>query len=184
MNETLQTIRNRRSIRSYLPEQIKQEDLDLIIESAIYAPSGHNDQPWHFTIIQNKDTINYINQKSKEYLKSAPFEWMQTIGHNPNTILSYNAPTLIIISGDQNASSPKTDCCAAIQNILLAAESLNIGSTWIGLMKYFLETPDEAKKVGVPDNYKAYYCVALGYKANTHTTYVPKRKTDVVTYLL
>lgn len=55
MNEVLKAIRNRRSVRTYLPTQIKQEDLDLIIESGIYAPSGHNDQPWHFTVIQNKE---------------------------------------------------------------------------------------------------------------------------------
>lgn len=57
MNEVLNAIRNRRSVRTYLSTQIKQEDLDLIIESDIYAPSGNNDQPWHFTVIQNKEMI-------------------------------------------------------------------------------------------------------------------------------
>ena len=118
MNETLQTIKNRRSTRSFLPEQIKKEALDLIIESGIYAPPGHNDQGWHFTVVQDKDTLSYINQTAKEYLKNSPVEWMRNIAHNPKTILSYDAPTLIIVSGDQNASSPKTDCCAAIENML------------------------------------------------------------------
>lgn len=146
MNEVLKTIRNRRSVRTYLPTQITQEDLDLIIESGIYAPSGHNDQPWHFTIIQNKEILKHINDKSKELMAQSEISWIKNMGSNPKVNLIYDAPTLIIVSGNKNALSPKVDCSAAIQNMLLAAESLNIGSVWIGLITFFLKSEDEAKK--------------------------------------
>ncbi|MBU3178504.1 nitroreductase family protein [Clostridium estertheticum] len=68
MNEVLKTIKNRRSVRSYFSEQTKQEELDLIIESGIYAPSGNNDQPWHFTVIQNKENINVHLKQVISYL--------------------------------------------------------------------------------------------------------------------
>ena len=55
MNQTIDTIKNRRSVRNYRSEQIKDEELEIILETAIYAPTGHNDQPWHFTIVQNQD---------------------------------------------------------------------------------------------------------------------------------
>lgn len=183
MNEILKTIKNRRSIRSYLPTQIKQDDLNLIIEAGIYAPSGHNDQPWHFTVIQNKKIIQHINDKSKELMAGSETEWVKNMGSNPKTDLTYNAPTLIIVSGNKSALSPKTDCSAAIQNMLLAAESLNIGSVWIGLITFFFRLEDEVKKLGVPEGYEPYYGVALGYKSITKEMIAPKRNLNVVNYI-
>lgn len=183
MNEVLKAIRNRRSVRTYLPTQIKQEDLDLIIESGIYAPSGHNDQPWHFTVIQNKEILKHINDKSKELMAQSEISWIKNMGSNPKVNLIYDAPTLIIVSGNKSALSPKVDCSAAIQNMLLAAESLNIGSVWIGLITFFLKLEDEAKKLGIPEGYEAYYGVALGYKSLNKELIAPKRKLNVVNYI-
>lgn len=69
LNEVLESIKNRRSIRSYLPEQIKDDELEIILESAVYAPTAHNDQPWHFTVIQNKKFIDMMDSESKKILK-------------------------------------------------------------------------------------------------------------------
>lgn len=183
MNEVLNTIKNRRSVRSYLPDQLKQEELDLILEAASYAPSGHNDQAWHFTVIQNKDLINYISDKSKEVLANSSIGWMKNMGLNPTINLAYDAPTLVIVSGNKSASSPKVDCSAAIENMLLAAESLNIGSVWIGLMTFFFKLEDEMKKLGVPEGYEAYYGIALGYKTSATPAVAPKRKANAVNYI-
>ena len=151
MNEVLNVIKNRRSIRKYLPAQIKEEDLKLIIESAIYAPSAHNDQPWHFTVIQNKDLIKKINDKSKELMVESKVDWMRKMALNQDINLTYNAPTLIIVSGNKTATAPLVDCSAAIQNMLLSAESIGIGSVWLGLIKSFFKLKDEVKKLGIPD---------------------------------
>ena len=161
MNEVLKTIKNRRSVREYLPTQLKQEDLDSIIEAAIYAPTAHNDQPWHFTVIQNKELICYISDKSKELLAKSEIEWMRNMGTNPKINLLYNAPTLIIVSGNKTAVSPEVDCSAAIQNMVLAAESLNIGSVWVGLIRAFFTLEDEVKKLGIPKGYEPYYGVPM-----------------------
>ncbi|MDR3594482.1 nitroreductase family protein [Clostridium sp.] len=184
MNEILKVIKRRRSIRSYLPTQLKQEDLELIIEAGVYAPSGHNDQPWHFTVIQNKGVIQYISDKAKELMLESNVDWMKKMGANPNINLAHNAPTLIIVSGNKSALSPKTDCSAAIQNMLLASESLNIGSVWLGLINFFFKLDDELKKLGVPDGYESYYGVALGYKSTEKELISPKRNLNVVNYVL
>lgn len=55
MNETLQTIKARRSVRAYTEQQVSAEDLNLILEAATYAPSGMHLETWHFTAIQNKE---------------------------------------------------------------------------------------------------------------------------------
>lgn len=65
MNETLQTIKARRSVRAYTEQQVFVEDLNLILEAATYAPSGMHLETWHFTAIQNKEVLEELNDKIK-----------------------------------------------------------------------------------------------------------------------
>ena len=183
MNEVLKTLKYRRSIRSYLPDQIPDEDLQTILEAGIYAPTAHNDQPWHFTVIQNKEKLQYISDKSKELMATSEIEWIKNMGLNAKVNILYNAPTLIIVSGKKDAVAPKVDCSAAIENMLIAAESLNIGSVWLGLVTFFFQLQDELKKLGIPEGYEPYYGVAFGYKANEKNPTAPKRNLDVINYI-
>jgi nitroreductase len=183
MNPMLDIIKNRRSTRGYEPEQIKQSDLDLLLEAAIYAPSAHNDQPWHFTVIQNKELLEDINTKSKQGLSKSTIDWRKEVGNNPKANLMYHAPTLIIVSGRKDAVAPMIDCSAAIQNMLLMAESLGLGSVWLGLIREYFTDPESLKKLKIPAGYDPYYGVALGYKKNKNKVTAPQRTTDVVTYL-
>ncbi len=65
MNETIKTILSKRSIRAYKQEQIKDENLQLILNAGLFAPSAMNQQSWHFTAVQNKETLQKINQVAK-----------------------------------------------------------------------------------------------------------------------
>ena len=182
MNEVLETIKSRRSIRKYLPEQIKDEELDMILESAIYAPTGHNDQPWHFTVIQNKELIDEMSAESKKLMAESPVDWMAKMGKAEHLHLFYNAPTVVVVSGKKDTVSPFADCCAAIQNMLITAESLDIGSCWIGLVKFFFNDPQNVEKLNLPENYEPYYAVCLGYKGSSSNV-APERNIDVVNYI-
>ena len=176
MNEVLKAIANRRSIRKYKSEQIKDEELNLIIEAGLQAPSGHNDQPWFFTVIQNKELIKEINEKSKEGLKNSGIEWMVNMGSNPSLDLFYGAPTVIAVAVRKDAVTPLADEGAAIQNILIAAESLGIGSCWIGLTTPYFGAKENIEKLGIPEGYEPHYTVTLGYKAEGLNLSAPKRK--------
>lgn len=182
MNQILNTIKNRRSIRKYLPEQINDEEVEKILEAAIYAPTGHNDQPWHFTVIQNKELIDEMNVKCKEAMATLPIDWIAKMGKSENLHIFYDAPTVIVVSGKKEATSPFADCCAAIQNMLLAAESIDIGSCWIGLARFFYENPENLKKLNIPEGYEPHYSVSFGYK-NSSPNKAPKRNRDVVNYV-
>lgn len=182
MNIVMETIKNRRSIRKYLPEQIKDEELNTIIEAGIYAPTAHNEQPWHFTIVQNKELIDHISAKSKEFMAICDVDWIAKMGSNEKLHLFYNAPTVIVVSGKDESYSSLTDCSAAIQNMMLAAESLNIGSCWIGLVSFFFEQKEEMKKLDIPEGYTPFYAVTFGYKKATPSR-TPERNKDVVTYI-
>lgn len=183
MNEVINTIKSRRSIRRFEEEQIKQEEIDIIIEAAIFAPSGHNTQPWHFTVIQNKEVIKHISDTSKEVMAVSEEEWIKKLGLKESFDVTYNAPTLMIVSGRRDALTWQADCAAAIQNMLLAAESLNIGSVWLGFAVCCFEKEGEAEKIQIPEGYEPYYGVAFGYKAKDKKFIAPRRKLDVVNYI-
>lgn len=183
MNEVLNVIKSRRSVRKYCHEQISEESLNLIIEAGVYAPTAHNEQPWHFTVIQNQEMLQHINKKVRELMAKSDVEWIQRIGSNPKFQVTYNAPTLIIVSGRKDAMAWRADCAAAIQNMLIAAESMNIGSVWLGLMRFLFQEEREFSKLGIPEGYQPYYGVALGFKANEKEQAVPERNLDVVNYI-
>lgn len=183
MNEVLKAIKSRRSVRAYKQQQIKQEELELIIEAGIYAPTGHNQQPWHFTVIQNPDLIGFINEKSKEIMAKVEIDWIKNLGSKPEIDITYKAPTLIIVSGRKDSISSRTDCTAAVQNMLIAAESLNIGSVWLGFAAFFFKLDNEVRKLGIPEGYEPYHVIAFGYKAAEKEQAAPKRNYDVVNYI-
>ncbi|MDF2500373.1 MAG: nitroreductase [Anaerosporomusa subterranea] len=193
----LDIIKRRRSIRKYMPEQIKDAELAAILEAAAYAPSGHNSQPWHFTVVQNKELIDSISNNAKQVMITSPLEKAQRLGSSENYHLLHNAPTVIIVSGDTEAKSPLelphhafgsytplADCAAAIENMLLAAESIGLGSCWVGLVNYFFILGDEVAKLGIPAQYQPLFAVCLGYKDPALVGAVAaKRKADCVNYI-
>jgi len=183
MNKVLETIKKRRSIRKYLPGQIKQEELDVIIEAGIYAPTARRDEPWYFTVIQNKELIDEMSEKTKEQMAKTDNEWLTDKGNDKEYHLFYHAPTVILISGRESAFAPLIDCSAATQNMLLAAESLGIGSCWIGLIRFLFIDETEMKKFRIPEGYKPFYAICLGYKDLEEESPIPERKRDVVNYM-
>ncbi|MFP4164559.1 MAG: nitroreductase family protein [Chitinispirillaceae bacterium] len=182
MNETLQVIKSRRSIREYKPEQIKQEELDLIIEAGIHAPTGHNMQPWHFTVIQDRKVIEHLNAVSKKVMSTMEIEWIRKAGENPGYDISYKAPTVVVVSGKKDWITSRIDCCAAVENMLIAAESLDIGSVWLGFAMFAFQMEGEVEKISVPEGYEPYYAFTLGYKARDSQPAAPTRNYDVVNY--
>ncbi|HHY75907.1 MAG TPA: nitroreductase family protein [Firmicutes bacterium] len=184
MNETLEVIKRRRSIRKYKPEQIPDADLQAIMEAAIWAPSAINQQRWHFTVIQNKDLLNEITELAREVMKSGP-EFFAKRAQDPNFSPFFHAPTVIVISGDAGARFIQLDCALAAQNILIAAESLGIGSCIMTSPEFFFSTEKGQallKRLGVPEGYKHICTVTLGYMEGERPEPKPRRE-NTVTYL-
>lgn len=159
-------IKTRRSVRSYLDQPINKVDIDKIIESAIWTPSGKNGQPWKFKVITDKGLIGQISEMST-YGK-----WM------------INAPCFICVFLDKEQSfdyiKDVQSCGAAIQNIMLCAHSLGIGSCWIGQI---LEKSDQLTKLLKLDKNKneLMAIITLGYKASRALN--PGRR-DINSFLL
>ena len=182
MNEIIQNILDRRSVRVYSDEQIKQEDLELVLKAGLFSPSACNSQPWHFTVVQNKEIIDTLNVESKKLLVNGKDEYFKEMGKNEKYNIFYHAPTVIVISGEKATLVPEIDCSAATQNMLLAAESLNIGTCWIGLVTYLFKGPNAQeyyKMLEIPEGYEPYYAITLGYKKFPNPKPQPRRENTV-----
>lgn len=185
MNETLKVIKTRRSTRKFKEEQIKDTELQPIIEAGLYAPSGHNQQSWNFTVIQNKEIIDELNVQAKEVAKSFPDEMIQKMANNDKFHIFYGAPTVIVISGKDDAMTPQADCGAATQNMLLAAESLDIGGCWNGFVGFLFNSKkgiEYKEKLDISEGFTPYYAVALGYK-DVKLSNAPERRENTVQYI-
>ena len=92
MNETLQTIKARRSVRAYMEQQVSAEDLNLILEAATYAPNGMHLETWHFTAIQNKEVLKELNDKIKGAFAKSDDPHTRERGHSQTYCCYYHAP--------------------------------------------------------------------------------------------
>jgi nitroreductase len=184
VNETLKSIKNRRSIRKYKAEQISDAEIQTIMEAAIHAPSAMNQQKWHFSVIQNRETLAKMAEMIRQNLLKSPIEFFVERAKNPDYNVFYSAPTVVIITADEKAHFTEFDCGAAAENIALAAESLNIGSCIIGMASFLFES-DKAgeikKELGIPEGYKFIISVALGYKDVKPP--VPPKNKDAIIYV-
>lgn len=182
MNKIIDTIKSRRSVRKFKEDKIKEEELLAILDAAIHAPSGHNDQPWHFTVIENKEMLERINMEAKEEMIKSEEEWICKIGKSSRNIL-HDAPTLIIVSGRSDTYSPLIDASAATENLMIAATSLNIGTCWVGLVNYFFKNLENIELLGIKEGYQPFYAIAVGYIKEGYEAPKINRNKDVVNYI-
>jgi nitroreductase len=179
MNELMKVIKNRRSIRSFKPEQIADAEIAAIVEAGTYAPSGRGDQSWQFTVVQNTLLLHEISEAVKRMYASLDNPFLQSQGKSEKYHLYYHAPTVIIVSGSKDALLPKLDCAVCVQNMLLAAESLHIGSCWISgidLIAASAEGRPVLEKLNIPDGYEPYFQVALGYQKGETPQAAPRKE--------
>ena len=138
MNETLIVIKTRKSVRKYKKDQLTHEEVEKIVNAGMEAPSGHNSQPVYYTVIQNRALLDKIDEITKGEMEKSEVDWIQKFGAHPRYKVLHNAPTVIFVSTKDVCYSPVEDASAAIENMLLAATSMGIGSVWIGLINHFL----------------------------------------------
>jgi nitroreductase len=165
-NQVVDCIMSRRSIRAYKPEQIKDEELKTILECAINAPSARNSQPWEVRVMQNKEAIENLNKEViADMIEKRPEAKERFADENASVF--FHAPTLLVVAYDTTQYWGQSDCGMLVQNILLAAESMNIGSCAVGCCRDYINSPkaaDFVKSLNLPENYVVYLTVTLGYK--------------------
>jgi nitroreductase len=155
------------------------------MECAILAPNAMNQQKWCFSVIQNKDFLEKMVNITKENMINSGVEFLASRAKDPNFSPYFNAPTVIFVMVEEKTRFSQIDAALAAQNILIAAESYNIGSH-IMTSTEFLFTSGKGKAIteetGIPDGYTHVCAIALGYKEGETPVARPRNK-DVITYI-
>jgi len=172
-------IKTRRSIRKYLPEELDQNLIHELIETTAYAPTGHNYNAVHFTLIDKKEELELFRDKVYEAIKKAGeaktllprFQFLYAIQkvweNNGVDVIFRDAPHLLIASAPKKNSSPLPDCLIALSYFELLANSHDIGTLWNGMLTWVLNDidPSIADLIGIPKDYTVGYGMVFGKSA-------------------
>jgi nitroreductase len=147
-------VKNRRSIRSWKKAKINNEIFEELVETAKYAPSSCNRQPWHFVVTGSKEKLDLIcTVKGQKFLKNAPYCILVLINKNAWS----REDSYKYFSG--------LDAGAAIQNLLLKAEDLGLGACWVNWEPASISRIEDEKikkSFDIPKNYEIISLIAIG----------------------
>jgi nitroreductase len=162
--DTLETIKNRRSIRKFKADPVDDQTLEKVLEAARLAPSWSNVQACKYIVVRNPET---------RVLLADAIQAHPSLGSNPAANGIRNAPVVIVALAEKGLSGyfngqPATDkgdswymldTGIAMQNLVLAAAALGLGTVHVGLF----DTRKVTAILGVPDNYHVVEMTPLGY---------------------
>lgn len=147
MNEVLETIRRRRSVRRYSPEPLPGDVLAAIVEAGRQAPCGGNNRTTHFMVITDQEALEELRRLAmQEFARMEVTE--DTYRSLKKAILSsqkgsyvydYHAPVLVVTANRAGYRNAMADCSCALENMMLAAASLDVGSCWINQLHWLDE---------------------------------------------
>ena len=171
---TFENIITRRSTRKYLDKEVSQELLEKIIETGRYAPSGGNSQSNHFIVIQNKQIIDrLVKMVEKAFSKMEITENMYrslqnsiNLSKKGGYVFSYNAPVLIIVANKRDYGNNQADCAIALENMMLEANELDLGSCYINQLKWLNENQkilSYLQSLGMNEDERVYGSLIVGY---------------------
>ena len=188
MNDTLQSIHRRHSVRMFTEQQVREEDLDAILDAANRAPSAHNQQSWRFIVLRGQKKhglAELVSHRANDFPRPSSI----LLRMAARSILS--APLIVAVANTGELIRHGSDLfqvdkesardffrtmeiqssAAAVENLLLAATSLGIGSVWLGIL--FLMKEEVLHFLGEPAG-EFMAVVPLGYPART--TEGPKKR--------
>ena len=159
-NETMQSIMARRSYKVFDSRPIDDEALETIVTAGLYAPTGMNRQPWHFTVIKSKEGLERFGE-ARRSLPLPP-------GMPPQAAAAFgdpmrNAPVMIIVSAKEEGTAYE-DCCLAMENMFIAAASLGIMSGWDhATVRDVFEHDPELRAEFIPEGNRIFAAAFFGY---------------------
>ena len=156
MKTAIEAMHSRRSIRAYTAQPVDRTIIEEIVDCARLAPTAMNDQPWEFVVITEKSSLARIPP---------------LLGHAE---FIANAAFCVLVLARQSACAVE-DCCAATENLLLAAEAHGLGACWVaGAPQPY--APAVAKAFGAPADLALISIVSVGHPAESPS--IEKRPLD------
>ncbi len=174
--ETLEAINKRKSIRAYKDEQITKEELDAIVGVANKAP---NAGPFQVTVIQDKEFLDEINKKTKEFMLSCE-GFMRERASIPGYEPLYGAPTLIVISAPEGPFT-QINVAASATTMILAATDLGLATCYVvSSMATLTQLKD---KLNLPEGFEPVSGILVGYEAPSDIPSPEREIPDNINYI-
>ena len=175
--EALEAIMTRRSTRNYKPEPVEKEKIDRILDAGRQAPSGGNNQTSHFFVIRNREVLARLTAMVEKAFAGmeitentyASMKHSIQASRKGGYVFCYNAPVLIVAANRRDYGNNIADCACAIENLMVAANALDLGSCWINQLKWLNEEPeivDYLRGLGLEEDERVYGAVTIGYPAS------------------
>ena len=187
--EAMEAILTRRSTRNYLPDPVEPEKLEKVLEAGRQAPSGVNNQTSHFLVIRSREVLDRLigmTESAFARMEADENTYASTkraiaASKKGGYVFCYNAPVLIAVANRENYGNNIADCACAIENMMVAANALDLGSFWINQLKWLNAEPEIVeylRSLGMKEGERVYGAVILGYPATE--TGLPNRNLMVL----
>ncbi len=168
MNEVLQAIASRSSTRKYQEKPLTKEQIELLLQAGLQAPTARNQQEIHICVVNRNDAIlEEIEAVKREFIVKIAGEKAKESLQNTLDNFYFNAPTIFIVSADKDFRWSKVDAGICVENMAIAAEAMGLGSLIIGSIYDALYGEKKeyfAQKLHFPENYEFAIALAVGYK--------------------
>lgn len=175
--EAFDAIFTRRSTRKYSDVVPEKGLIEKVIEAGRFAPSGGNSQTTHFLVITDAEILKELawvvqTAFAKMELREDLYQSLKnsiTAARKGNYVFHYNAPVLIVTANRKGYGNAMADSACALENMMIAANALDLGSCWINQLHWLDE--DEAVReylygLGLAENETVTGALALGYAAD------------------
>ena len=174
MSDMLEFIQSRRSTRRFQDRLVPKELIGQIVEAGRYAPSGGNNQSSHFLVIRNREILDRLAELVRqEFSKMEIEEGMYSSLVNSIRLsktgkyeFHYHAPVLIAVANRKDYGNNIADCACALENMMLMANALDLGSCWINQLKWLNENEiliAYEREFGLQEEERIYGALAVGY---------------------
>ena len=170
-NKVLKTIKSRVSCRSYSDKKVSLKKAMMVAEAGKFAPSGMNRQIANIYVINSKRNVEKLRRLSLEIR---------------NKDCMYGAKTIILVAGPRDDRFTYQDCSCILENMFVAAHSLNLASCWINQFDEFFQTKNGLKikkALGIPEDFMVVGSCILGYPAENAVLAIKDRKEDFIKVL-
>ena len=165
--EALKLLKERRSCRSYKPEQITDAELDAVLEAGTYAPTANGRQSPIIVAVQNPEAIAQLRRMNAGIMG------------NPEADPFYGAPTVLVVLAGLDNPNRVYDGSCVMSNLMNAAKAVGLASCWVHRAKEVFDS-EEGKALlrqwGVEGDYEGIGHCILGYRADTAPAPAPRKE--------
>ncbi len=186
MNVAIHHLLSRRSIRKYTTQPVLREDLRLILRCGEYAPTALGRQPWHFSIITQREILDAIAEECKRLALEDPncADWLREEIESGRFDTFRGAPCAVIVAGENEDWLTVADCANATTNMANAAQAMELGSCYIASFRSAFQGPKAGELMElckVPEGYVPLFALAIGHPAEAPEP-APRRE-GTISYL-